>query len=134
MNTTTTSPTAPHAIPGSVNTIAAWDHLEETVDRLADIVDELLTRHDEQLVCSLQFPEAEALAEVLDAGRHTRTAARLMHHWTLTEPDWENDHDHEQTIRSWLALDLQAHHIGPHSRFSASKTGGENASGALSVR
>lgn len=105
MNTTTTSPAASLPTAGSVNAIAAWDHLEDTVDRLADIVDDLLTRHDEQLVCSLQFLEAEALAEVLDAGRHTRTAARLMHHWALTEPDWEDDPDHEAIIRSWLAVD-----------------------------
>ena len=60
MSTTTTSPTASQPAPRTVNTIAAWDHLEDTVDRLADIVDDLLARHDEQLVCSLQFPEAEA--------------------------------------------------------------------------
>ncbi|MFF2486267.1 hypothetical protein ACFVSU_07710 [Microbacterium sp. NPDC058062] len=108
MNTTTTSGTASETAPGSVNTIAAWDHLEDTVDRLAHVVDDLLARHDEQLVCSLQFPEAEALAEVLDAGRHTRTAARLMHHWALTEPDWEADRNHEPTIRGWLALDRQS--------------------------
>ncbi|MGX5770295.1 hypothetical protein ACWKWN_06035 [Microbacterium trichothecenolyticum] len=107
MNTKTTSPTAPQPAPGTVNTIAAWDHLEDTVDRLADIVDDLLARHDEQLVCSLQFPEAEALAEVLDAGRHTRTAARLMHHWALTEPDWEDDPGHEAVIRGWLTIDTQ---------------------------
>jgi hypothetical protein len=98
MNTITTSPTASSPSPGIVNAIAAWDHLEDAVDRLADIVDDLLTRHDEQLVCSLQFPEAEALAEVLDAGRHTRTAARLMHHWALTEPDWEDNPGHEPII------------------------------------
>ena len=113
MNTTTTSPTALHDVAGTANTIVAWDHLEETVDRLADIVDDLLTRHDEQLVCSLQFPEAEALAEVLDAGRHTRTAARLMHHWALTEPDWEDDPGHEAIIRGWLSIDTQPSSDGP---------------------
>lgn len=61
--------------------------------------------HDDQLVCSLQFPEAEALAEVLDAGRHTHTAARLMHRWALTEPDWDDDHAYKDTVRSWLDLD-----------------------------
>lgn len=104
MNTTTTS-TRIDRDPAAANSIVAWDRLEETVDRLADIIDERLTSHDEQLVCSLQFPEAEALAEVLDAGRHTRTAARLMHRWALTEPDWEDDHAHEALIRGWLSLD-----------------------------
>ena len=104
MNTTTTS-TRTHHGPAAANSIVAWDRLEETVDRLADIIDERLTSHDEQLVCSLQFPEAEALAEVLDAGRHTRTAARLMHRWALTEPDWEDDHTHEALIRGWLTID-----------------------------
>ncbi|MDR7113758.1 hypothetical protein J2X03_003658 [Microbacterium trichothecenolyticum] len=86
MHRTTTSGAASAPAPGSVNTIAAWDHLEQTVDRLADVVDDLLGWHDEQLVCSLQFPEAEALAEVLGAGRHTRTAARLMHTGHLPNP------------------------------------------------
>ncbi|KQP67806.1 hypothetical protein ASF40_19950 [Microbacterium sp. Leaf288] len=104
MNTTTTSPTrqATGAHPAS---IVAWDRLEETIDRLADIIDQRLAGHDDQLVCSLQFPEAEALAEVLDAGRHTHTAARLMHRWALTEPDWEDDRAHEEIVRSWLDLD-----------------------------
>ena len=113
MNTTTTSATASQPPPASVNAIAVWDHLEEAVDRLADIVDDLLARRDEQLVCSLQFPEAEALAEVLDAGGHTRTAARLMHHWALTEPDWEDDAGHEAIIRGWLNIDTQPIPDGP---------------------
>ena len=104
MNTTTTSTPTGHGSP-IPDSIVAWDRLEETIDRLADIIDERLTSHDEQLVCSLQFPEAEALAEVLDAGRHTRTAARLMHRWALTEPDWEDDHAHEALIRGWLTID-----------------------------
>ncbi|WP_341994741.1 hypothetical protein MRBLWH7_002399 [Microbacterium sp. LWH7-1.2] len=104
MNTTTTSPTGHHA-PDS---IVAWDHLEDAVDHLADIVDHILNSHDEQVICSLQFDEAQALAEVLDAGRHTRTAARLMHRWALTEPDWEDDSAHEPAVRGWLDIDTHA--------------------------
>lgn len=104
MNTTTTS-TIGHHHASTASSIVAWDQLEETVDRLADIIDARLASHDDQLVCSLQFPEAEALAEVLDAGRHTRTAARLMHRWALTEPDWENDRAHEPIVRGWLDID-----------------------------
>ncbi|MDQ7876582.1 hypothetical protein Q9R08_01190 [Microbacterium sp. QXD-8] len=104
MNTTTTSPI--HQAAGAhPDSIVAWDRLEETIDRLADIIDQRLAGHDDQLVCSLQFPEAEALAEVLDAGRHTHTAARLMHRWALTEPDWEDDRGHEEIVRGWLDLD-----------------------------
>jgi hypothetical protein len=101
MNTTTTTRAAsgPHAA-----SIVAWDRLEATIDRLADILDERFADRDDQLVCSLQFPEAEALAEVLDASRHTHTAARLMHRRALTEPDWDNDHAHQDIVRSWLDL------------------------------
>lgn len=106
MNTTTTS--SARSVAGTYpDSIVAWDRLEATIDRLADILDERLAGHDDQLVCSLQFPEAEALAEVLDAGRHTHTAARLMHRWALTEPDWDDDHAHEETMRNWLDLDHQ---------------------------
>jgi hypothetical protein len=106
MNTTTTSTPTGGPRLATASSIVAWDRLEETVDRLADIIDERLTSHDEQLVCSLQFPEAEALAEVLEAGRHTRTAARLMHRRALTEPDWEDD-AHEALIRGWLTIERQ---------------------------
>lgn len=104
MNTTTTSPTRA-AAGAQPDSIVAWDRLEETIDRLADILDQRLAGHDDQLVCSLQFPEAEALAKVLDAGRHTHTAARLMHRWALTKPDWDDHHAHEEILRSWLDLD-----------------------------
>lgn len=53
MTTTTTSTLTGHGSP-IPDSIVAWDRLEETVDRLADIIDERLTSHDEQLVCSLQ--------------------------------------------------------------------------------
>lgn len=108
MNTTSPSRTGGH-VPDS---IAQWDHLEQAVDHLADIVDQVLASHDEQMICSLQFDQAEALAEVLDAGRHTRTAARLMHQWALTEPDWENDHAHEPTVRGWLHIDTHPQPAG----------------------
>jgi hypothetical protein len=113
MNTTTTSPNTPHC-PGTppANAIVAWDELEKAVDRLADVVDRLLAGHDEQVVCSLRFVEAEALAEVLDAGRRTRTAARLMHHWALTEPDWDIDREHETILRSWLDIDTRPQQVG----------------------
>lgn len=100
MNTTRTSATGHRDVPES---IIAWDHLEDAVDHLADVVDQILAGHDEQVICSLQFDEAEALAEVLDAGRHTRTAARLMHRWALTEPDWEDEQS--VAIRHWLSLE-----------------------------
>lgn len=102
MHTTTTSATGHRDVPDS---IVAWDHLEDAVDHLADVIDQILRGHDEQVICSLQFDQAEALAEVLDAGRHTRTAARLMHRWALTEPDWEDDPAHEPTVRGWLDID-----------------------------
>lgn len=106
MNTTTTSPS--RTAGPQPDRIVEWDRLEETIDRPADILDQRLAGHDDQLVCSLQFPEAEALAEVLDAGRHTRTAARLMHRGALTDPDWDDDHAHGETVRSWLNLDRHA--------------------------
>ncbi|KJL45771.1 hypothetical protein RS82_00051 [Microbacterium trichothecenolyticum] len=116
MHTTTTPtghPTTGHG-PTAPGSIVAWDQLEGAVDHLADIVEEILHSHDDQVICSLQFDEAEALAEVLDAGRHTRTAARLMHRWALTEPDWETDTIHEPTLRGWLDIDThpQADGIG----------------------
>ena len=89
-----------------MNTIVAWDHLEEAVDHLAEILDRLLS-HPDELLCSLQFAEAEALAEVLDAGHHSDVAARLMHRWALTEPDWDNDAEHADTLRHWLARSVQ---------------------------
>lgn len=92
MNTTT---------PGNPDSIAAWDHLEDAVDRLADVVDGLLKGHEE-VICSLDFDQAEALAEVLDAGHHTDAAPRLMHRWVLTEPDPEQ----AATARSWLAVSM----------------------------
>ncbi|WP_019180121.1 hypothetical protein [Microbacterium yannicii] len=110
MNTTTASIERHRA--STAASIVAWDPLEETVDRLADIIDARLASHDDQLVCSMQYPEAEALAEVLDAGRHTRTAARLMHRWALTEPDWETDRAHEAVVRGWLDIDNHPHLTG----------------------
>jgi hypothetical protein len=92
--------------PGAGSLSGAWDHLEETVDRLADVVESLLVGSGE-FVCSLGFEEAEALAELLDAGHHTRTAARLMHRWVLTEPDWGDDAEHFDTLQQWLALSLE---------------------------
>ncbi|MFH8249083.1 hypothetical protein ACH3VR_01785 [Microbacterium sp. B2969] len=80
-------------------------NLEQTVDHLADIVEGLL-HGSEEFVCSLQFAEAEALAEVLDAGHRTRTAARLMHRWALTEPDWDEDVEHLETLQHWLMLSV----------------------------
>lgn len=77
-------------------------HLEEAVGRLAAILEPLLGKPGE-LLCSLDFAQAEALAEVLDAGHHTNTAARLMHRWALTEPDWNDDIDHADLVRRWLA-------------------------------
>jgi hypothetical protein len=88
-----------------MNTIVVWDSLEEAVEHLAVIFDELLDGPDE-VICSLDFTEAEALAEVLDAARHTDTAARLMHRWVLTEPDWDADVQHADLIRHWLALSV----------------------------
>jgi len=88
-----------------MNTIAAWDHLEHAVDQLADVVNGLLEA-PEDVVCSLHYAEAEALAEVLDAGHHTDTAARLMHRWVLTEPNWDDDTDHADILRHWLALSV----------------------------
>lgn len=104
MSTTTTSATGHHptTVPDS---IVAWDQLEQAVDHLSDVVEQILRSHDDQVICSLQFDEAEALAEVLDAGRHTHTAARLMHRWALTEPDWDDDRGHEAVLRGWLAID-----------------------------
>lgn len=88
-----------------MNTIVATDRLEDAVDRLADTVQALL-RGPQELVCSLQFEEAEALAEVLEAGLHPDVAARLMHRWALTEPDWDDQHG--DVIRRWLAIDVAA--------------------------
>ena len=85
-----------------MNTIVAWDALEEAVDRLAATFQGLLAG-PEDVVCSLPFQEVEALAEVLDAGLHGDIAARLMHRWALTEPDWDDEHG--ETIRHWLALE-----------------------------
>ena len=90
-----------------MNTIVAWDHLEEAVDRLAQLMDGLLDGPEEML-CSFEFAEAEALAEVLEAGHHTDVAARLIHRWALTEPDWDDDTEHADTIRSWLALSVES--------------------------
>ena len=92
--------------PGAGSVPRAWDQLEETVDRLADVVESLLGGPGD-FVCSLQFDEAEALAELLDAGHRTRTAARLMHRWVLTEPDWGDDTEHFDTLRRWLMLSLE---------------------------
>lgn len=90
-----------------MNSIVAWDALEQTVDHLADVVAGLLDG-PEDVVCSLRFAEAEALAEVLDAGRHTDIAARLMHRWAPTEPDWDGP-ENGKTIRRWLAVDHVNH-------------------------
>jgi len=93
--------------PGAGRLSGAWDQLEQTVDQLADVVESLLVGPQE-FVCSLEFAEAEALAEVLDAGHRTQTAARLMHRWVLTEPDWGDDVEHSETLRRWLALSVGA--------------------------
>ena len=92
--------------PGAASVPFAGDHLEETLHRLAEVVESLLAGSGE-FVCSLRFEEAEALAELLDAGHHTRTAARLMHRWVLTEPDWGDDAEHFDTLRQWLMLSLE---------------------------
>lgn len=89
-----------------MNTIVAWDHLERAVDHLAEILDRLLT-HPDELLCSLQFAEAESLAEVLDAGHHTDVAARLVHRWALTEPDWDDGAEHAESLRQWLTRSIQ---------------------------
>jgi len=91
---------------GARSLSGAWDQLEQTVDHLADIVESLLVG-PQDFVCSLQFAEAEALAEVLDAGHRTETAARLMHRWALTEPDWGEDAEHYDMLRQWLALSVE---------------------------
>ncbi|CDK01640.1 MULTISPECIES: hypothetical protein [Microbacterium] len=96
MNTTT---------PGNPDSIVARDHLEDVVDRLADVVDGLLKGHEE-VSCMLEFDQAEALAEVLYAGHHADAAARLMHRWVLTEPDWNDDPEQAATARSWLAISV----------------------------
>lgn len=83
-----------------MNIITGSEHLEESVDQLAHVLGELRHGHDE-LICSLEFEEAEALAEVLEAGLHPDVAAHLMHRWALTEPDW--DAEHGDVIRAWLA-------------------------------
>ena len=93
--------------PGAGSLSGAWDQLEETVDHLADVV-EILLVGPQEFVCSLQFEQAEALAELLDAGHRTETAARLMHRWALTEPDWGDDTEHIETLRHWLALSVQS--------------------------
>ena len=82
-------------------------HPQQRVDRLADLVESLLVGADE-FVCSLEFDEAEALAEMLDAGHHTGTAARLMHRWVLTEPDWGEDEKHFELLRRWLELSVRS--------------------------
>lgn len=88
-----------------MNPVIATDRLEDTVDRLADTVEEILTGPPD-LICSLEFAEAEALAEVLAAGSHRDIAARFMHRWALTEPDWADEHG--DVIRHWLAIDVGA--------------------------
>ncbi|MGC5224883.1 hypothetical protein ACPW96_20150 [Micromonospora sp. DT81.3] len=88
-----------------MKTITGWDQLEDAVDRLAHVLEGLLDGPGE-LICSLQFDEAEALAEVLDAGLHPDVAARLMHRWALTEPDWDDEHG--DVVRRWLMTDLGA--------------------------
>lgn len=87
---------------------AVATRLEEAVDRLARIVGGLLSGSpdSQEVICSLQFAEAEALAEVLEAGRHEDIAARLMHRWAVTEPDWDDENG--DVIRRWLAIDLGA--------------------------
>lgn len=86
-----------------MNSIVAWDALEQTVDHLADVVARLLGG-PEDVVCSLRFAEAE----VLEAGRHTDIDARLMHRWALTEPHWGGPAN-GKTIRRWLAVDHVNH-------------------------
>jgi hypothetical protein len=88
-----------------MKTIVAWDRLHEAVAHLAAIFDQLLDG-PEDVVCTLDFTEAQALAEVLDAGHHTDTAARLMHRWVLTEPDWDTDTEHADLIHHWLELSV----------------------------
>jgi len=46
-----------------MNTITGWDQLEDAVDRLAHVFEALLNGPGE-MICSLKFDEAEALAEV----------------------------------------------------------------------
>ena len=94
------------ARPAVAGATVGWDHLEQTVDHLADVVDHLARAPE--FLCSLRFAEAEALAEVLDAGHHTDTAARLMHRWALTEPDWDDDAEQSAVLREWLALSVSA--------------------------
>jgi hypothetical protein len=93
--------------PAAGKATGTADHLERTVDDLADIV-ETLIQESAEFVCSLQFSEAEALAEVLAAHQHTSTAARLMHRWVLTEPDWGEDAEHSDTLRHWLTLSVDS--------------------------
>ncbi|WP_243073924.1 hypothetical protein [Microbacterium sp. SS28] len=108
MDTTTTA-------RSPLSAIAGWHHLAQTVDHLADVVESLLQGHEE-FVCSLDFDEAEALAEVLDAGHRTGTAARLMHRWALTEPDWDEDAEHSETLREWLMLSVDVDRLAALSR------------------
>ncbi|WP_345802847.1 hypothetical protein AAIB33_07120 [Microbacterium sp. AZCO] len=86
-------------------------NLDQTVDHLADIVEGLL-HGSEEFLCTLEFTQAEALAEVLDAGHHTSTAARLMHRWALTEPDWGEDEEHVATLSHWLMLSVADAPVG----------------------
>ncbi|TDN92635.1 hypothetical protein [Microbacterium sp. BK668] len=80
-------------------------HLGRTVDHLAEIIQGLLDG-SEEFVCCLEFAEAEALADVLDAGHHPATAAHLMHRWALTEPEWGDDVEHSDSLHRWLALSV----------------------------
>jgi len=96
-----------------MSTIVTTDRLENAVDRLADTVEGLLTGPVD-VICSMQFEEAQALAEVLDAGWHRDVAARLIHRWALTDPDW--DEEHGEVVRRWLAIDVGATDAAPRRR------------------
>ena len=91
-----------------MNTTVAAESLEQAVNRLARTFRELLSGSQgaQEVICSLQFAEAEALAEVLEAGLHRDVAARFMHRWALTEPDWDDENG--DVIRRWLAIDVGA--------------------------
>lgn len=83
-----------------MNTITAWDQLEEAVDHLADTLGDLLHEPDD-LIGLLPPAQIDALAGVLDAGLHPDLAARLVHRWALTEPD--SDRTRGDLLQRWAA-------------------------------
>lgn len=78
--------------------------LADAARELTDVFSDLLRFQPGDIIRVLTYSEAEAIANVIYAAGHPNTAALVIYHWARNDPDWDEDNDRTETIRSWISL------------------------------